>query len=283
MAVDLISLALRALGYVALFQAVGLSFFLTLFGKELTQLQPELHRIGLIAACAGALLILMHLAFEAARMAGDFSGLWDGDLQRLALSSGSGLSALVQIAGLLGIAISLASPARGGAPSAALCGLIAVGGFLLTGHTRAHPLRTLLAALLALHLLVIAFWFGSLLPLLRVLRIEPRSGAVRILRRYSAIAGWLVPLIVLAGLAMAWILTGDLRVLRQPYGQLLIVKLSGFTLLMILAAANRWRWTPALAAGLPATALRRSIAMELALLVAVLATTAVLTSFFSPH
>src|ERR1700688_363045 len=107
MTVDLISVGVQALGYVALFQAVGLSFFLALFGKELTQLQPELHRFGLIASCAGALLILIHLAFEAARMAGDFSGLWDGELQRLALSSGSGMSALVQVAGLLGIAIAL--------------------------------------------------------------------------------------------------------------------------------------------------------------------------------
>jgi putative copper resistance protein D len=72
-------------------------------------------------------------------------------------------------------------------------------------------------------------------------------------------------------------------VLRHPYGQLLIVKLSGFLLLMVLAAANRWRWAPALAAGRPATALRRSIAMEIVLLVAVLFTTAVLTTYFSPH
>jgi putative copper export protein len=283
MAVDLSSITIRALGFVALFQAVGLAFFLAIFGEALTRLRPELQRIGLIASCAGALLILMHLALDAPRMAGDFSGLWDGELQRLAWTSRSGLSALVQGAGLLGIAVSLAKPIAGGARSAAGCGLIAIGGFLLTGHTSAHPLRAVLAPLLALHLLVVAFWFGSLLPLMRVIRVESQAIAVEILERYSVIAGWLVPVILLAGLAMAWILAGSLGVLRQPYGQLLIVKFLGFMLLMLLAAANRWRWTPALAAGRPATALRRSIAMEIALLVAVLSTTAVLTSYFSPR
>jgi putative copper export protein len=283
MAVDLISVTLRALSYVALFQAVGLVFFLTLFGRELTEAHAQLRRAVFVTSSAGMLLVLAHLALEAPRMAGDFSGLRDAELQRLAWTSGSGVSALMQAAGLLGIMICMATPARGGAPSAALCGLIAVGGFVLTGHTSAHPLRAVLAPLLALHLLVVAFWFGSLLPLMRVIRIESRAVAVRILERYSTIAGWLVPLILLAGLAMAWILVGDLGVLRRPYGRLLIAKFVGFMLLMLLAAANRWRWTPALAAGVQATALRRSIAMEIALLLAVLSTTAVLTTYFSPH
>src|ERR1700704_3489002 len=145
MAVEFISVTLRALGFAALFQAVGLAFFLTLFGWELSRPWPGLRRLGGIAAIAGVLLILAHLALEAPRMAGDFSGLWDGELQRLAWNSGSGAAALVQAAGLLGIALSLRRPAGAGARRAALCGLIAIGGFLLTGHTSAHPLRPLLA------------------------------------------------------------------------------------------------------------------------------------------
>jgi putative copper resistance protein D len=283
MAVDFISVTLRALGFTALFQAAGLAFFLTLFGRELTQPWRGLRRIGRIAAFAGLLLILIHLALEAPRMAGDFSGLWDGELQRLAWSSRSGMSALVQAAGLLGLAVSLPSRAGGGARWAALCGLIAISGFLMTGHTSAHPLRPVLAGLLGLHLLVIAFWFGSLAPLLLVIRSEARPRVARILARFSAIAGWLVPLILLAGLSMAWILAGSLAVLRQPYGQLLIAKFAGFALLMLLAAANRWRLVPALAAGSPVSVLRRSILMEIALLVAILSTTAVLTTYYSPH
>ena len=53
----------------------------------------------------------------------------------------------------------------------------------------------------------------------------------------------------------------------------------------LLAAWNRWRAVPAiLAEDLPAasTALRRTIAIEYLLIVAVFATTAVLTTFYSP-
>src|SRR5712672_2070770 len=110
MAVDIVSVTLRALGFAALFQAAGLAFFLTLFGWELSRPRPGLRRLGAVAAIAGVLLILAHLALDAARMAGDFSGLWDGELQRLAWISGSGTAALVQAAGLLGIALSLRRP-----------------------------------------------------------------------------------------------------------------------------------------------------------------------------
>src|SRR3979490_1175782 len=101
MAVDLISVTLRALSYVALFQAVGLVFFLTLFGRELTEAHAQLRRAVFVTSSPGMLLFLAELALEAPRMAGDFSGLRDTELQRLAWTSGSGVSALMQAAGLL--------------------------------------------------------------------------------------------------------------------------------------------------------------------------------------
>jgi putative copper export protein len=55
-------------------------------------------------------------------------------------------------------------------------------------------------------------------------------------------------------------------------------------MLMVLAVLNRWRWVPALAAGVvPArAALRRSLTGEYLLIAAVLAATAALTTFYSP-
>jgi len=74
-----------------------------------------------------------------------------------------------------------------------------------------------------------------------------------------------------------------------PYGQLLLVKLGGW-LLLLFGAYNKWRLTPALAIGAPLTdgsaaaamRLRRSMAAEYLLIVAILCTTAVPTTFFSP-
>jgi putative copper export protein len=142
-----------------------------------------------------------------------------------------------------------------------------------------------LAPLLALHLLIVAFWFGALVPLAIVSRAETPPNAAQIVERFSVVAGMLVPLIALAGFIMSWILAGTFSVLRKPYGELLTAKFAGFMLLMLLAAYNKWRLTPAMSAGAfgAVASLRRSIAVEYALIVAVLSVAAVLTAFFSPE
>jgi putative copper export protein len=279
---DLLSVVVRTLGFVSLFQAVGAAAFLAVFASTLGRSVERIRRLARIAAAAGIVLILAHLALEPARLAGDFDGLWDHGLQQLAIESGSGASQLLQASGLLLI---LVAPHRSTGASRLWVlggGLLALGAFLLTGHTSAHPLRMVLAPLLALHLLVAAFWFGSLSPLALVSRVEPNALAAVVLQRFSLLAGWLVPLILLAGLSMGWILAGSFSVLRRPYGELLLAKLAGFALLSLLAAANRWRFAPALAAGGSGWSLRTTIAVEYGLLVAILATTAVLTAYFSP-
>lgn len=279
---DLLSVVVRALGFIALFQAVGAAFFLAAFGKRAPRAESLIRGLGMGSAAAGAALVVTHLSLDAARLSGDFAGFWDQDLQRLAWSGSSGVSQMMQTIGLAVILAALWRPGRNRARWASLGGSIAVGGFLITGHTSAHALRGVLGPLLALHLLVVAFWFGSLVPLALVIRLEPRVAAAQLLKRFSVIAGWLVPLILVAGLTMAWLLAGSVSVLRRPYGELLLVKLVGFAGLMALAAYNKWRLTPSFAQARSASALRRSMAAEYLLIVAVLAVTAVLTAFYSP-
>ena len=270
---DLLAVIVRALGFVALYQAVGAALFLAVFGARLARSVAPIRRLARLSAAAGIVLLLAHLGLEPARLAGDFDGLGDPGLQQLAWRSGSGASQLLQVLGLLGILLTLRPAA----------GLIAIGAFLLTGHTSGHPLRGLLAPLLALHLLIGAFWFGSLSALLLVCGLEPKALAVDILHRFSRAAGALVPLILFAGVAMGGILAGHLSVLHRTYGVLLLVKFALFTMLMLLAAGNRWGRVPAYAAGGQPTSLRRVIAAEYGLVVLILATTAVLTAYFSPR
>jgi putative copper resistance protein D len=106
-----------------------------------------------------------------------------------------------------------------------------------------------------------------------------------IIERFTAAATWLVPGILLAGIVMAVLLLPNLRALSEPYGELLIAKVIGFAVLMGFAAANKWRLGAALVHG-PAPSgrwFRRSVAAEYVLIAAVLAITAVMTSFFSPE
>ena len=103
---------------------------------------------------------------------------------------------------------------------------------------------------------------------------------------FSAWAVRVVPALAAAGVALFVILTADpLAALGTPYGQLLAVKLALFTLLLGLAALNRYRLTPALQTRtLRAGAnLRRSIRLEALVVLAILATTATLTTVAFPE
>lgn len=83
MSPDIVSVTLRAAGFVNLFQAAGIAFFLAQFLDRLTHAGTCIRRPGLVAASGGVLLLLAHHDAEATRMADDFSDLFDWDLQRL--------------------------------------------------------------------------------------------------------------------------------------------------------------------------------------------------------
>jgi putative copper resistance protein D len=282
---DVVSVVLRALSFVLLFQAAGVAMFAAIFGRRLASSEASVRRLGQAAAIGAAVLVAGHYTMEAARMAGQMSGMWDPALQAMAWNSPARAALICRLLGLLLIAAGLQRAnvrwtmvALGGA-------LLATGGFTLTGHTVVNAHRGVLAGLLLIHLLVVAFWFGALWPLYIASLRETPARAADLVNRFTAVATWLVPVIFVAGIAMALWLLPNLAALSEPYGELLIGKVLGFTLLMGLAAANKWRLGPALVDGLVPSGrwFRRSVAAEYVLIVAVLSITAVMTSFFSPE
>ncbi len=296
---DALSVLLRALTLIFVLQAAGAAIFLAMFGQELASSLAAARRLGRACAAAGALCLIGHLALQAGRMEGDLSGMLDGSLLRLAVTSTVGASAALGALGLVFVAGGLrarrAGPGNNRAEpradrewstSVAVIGaaLITVS-FTLTGHTSVSPHRWLLCVLLVTHLLIVAFWFGALPALYFVSLQESPARAARIVDRFSRVATWLIPGILLAGLALAALLVANLGVLLGPYGELLLAKLGGFALLLGLASFNKWRLAPAMARSdaRALLAFRRSLTAELALIVAVLTVTASLTTLFSPE
>ena len=94
-----------------------------------------------------------------------------------------------------------------------------------------------------------------------------------------------MPLLGVAGVAIAVALIPRFSDLARPYGLLLIAKLTLFISLLVLASYNRWKHVPAMIAGSPtaAAALRRSIGWEIALIGVVFAATSLMTTYFSPE
>jgi len=268
-----------------LFQAAGVAIFVAIFGPRLASSGETVRRLGQTTAIFAMVLVAGHYAMEAARMAGEMSGLWDPALQRMAWNSPARAALVGRLLGLALIAIGLSGAGVRGTIAGLGGAALATGAFTLTGHTSVNVHRGALAALLMLHLVVLAFWFGALWPLCIATLRETPARAADIIERFTAVATCLVPVILLAGLVMAVLLLPDLSALSEPYGELLIAKVVGFTLLMGLAAANKWRLGPALLSGTAQGGrwFRRSVAAEFVLIAAVLTITAVMTSLFSPE
>jgi putative copper resistance protein D len=83
---------------------------------------------------------------------------------------------------------------------------------------------------------------------------------------------------------MAALLLGDWSALRTPYGLALIAKVALFALLMLLAAANRWRFGPRIARGASGAlgAFRLTVVTEWLLIFVVTMLTALMTSLLAP-
>jgi putative copper export protein len=282
-AVDALSVTLRALSFVALFQAAGIAIFLALADHTLAT-ESEMRRLGARFAFLAIILVTAQYALEAARMSGDFAGAMDPALQQVVLHSGASVALSWRVVGLTLILVGLRRRGLFRAMLAALGVVLLLGAFTFVGHTAKEGQRWLLSLLLLGHLFAVAFWFGALGPLYLISAREPPAIAARIVQQFSARAVWLVPGLGLAGLGMAVVLLPNLAALRSPYGQLLIAKALGFSALMGLAALNRWRWGPLLAQGAAdnSRAFRRSVAGECGLIVVVLCITAALTMFYSP-
>jgi len=283
--VDTLAIGVRALSFVAAIQAAGVPFFLWLFGDELLHSARPIAGVAARTAAIGLLATIAYQIVEPARLAGSVSGALDGSLQAALLASPVGTATTVRVLGLVLVALGALTRARMGAAVCVIGGTLIAVSFAFMGHTATHDQRWLLVALLVVHLLIVAFWFGALRPLQLVGRYEDLARNARIIERFSKLAAFLVPAIFVAGLGLSLILVPSVAILGMPYGQLLLLKIAGFALLMALAALNKWRFGPQIGSGNAAALrrFRRSVIVEWWLMVAVLFATAAMTGLFSPE
>jgi putative copper resistance protein D len=316
---DVLSVAFRAISFTLLLNAAGIPIFIAAFGRLMPSVVPAARQVGWNLAIGALVFVVGHHALEAARMAGEMSGVMDPAMQKMALLSPGGAAFAARVLGLVLVAVGLrraaplpqrqdaalartagasagaggaladaggasagAGGARGPLVIALVGALISTTAFTLVGHTSVSPHRFAAAALVIVHLLVVAFWLGALWPLYLAATKEQPAVAARVVDTFSLAAAWVVPLILLAGIGLTAVLVPSLAVFRQPYGQLLLVKVSVFAVLMAMASLNKWRFGPACARG-DTAAFKRTVVIEYALICVVLAVTAAMTTFYSPE
>ena len=272
---DLAAVAVRAISIGLTLEAAGAAFFL--FGINLPLHGGDRARLARLTSVAAVFTVLQQVVMPA-RLAGSFGGILDGSLQSFYLGTDAGAASVYRILGLLLILAGLAMNRRYVAIGGALIACIS---FALMGHTVMHGDRWALAPLLLAHVTIVAFWFGSLRPLLWH---RTAQELLNPLARFSALAVRIVPLILVAGVGLAIMLLPSFDALLAPYGYMVVAKVIAFAALTSLAAVNRWRLTPRIRAG-DAEAVSRfhNVAgAEWLLIWLVVVVTVVVTSFYSP-
>jgi putative copper export protein len=116
---------------------------------------------------------------------------------------------------------------------------VSVGGFALTGHTQALEPPGAMPLAAAAHALIAGFWVVAPLTLQPVRPLLTGELLGR-LQRFSTIATIAIPLLVVLGLWLAWILAGGWdRLVGTAYGQLLLLKLAAALAALGIGAFNR--------------------------------------------
>ena len=266
--------------YVAALGATGLVLIRIVFADLLAPLSHRMKKQSL--ALAGLTLVAsgFGVMLRGAALTGGSDGMTDPEMLGLLWQTPVGDVLLLRLTGAGLLLVGMMIP-RIGQWIALVGGLLCLWSFAQIGHIPELE-TTGLRLVLLLHLLGIAFWIGVLPPLHRLSgQPEHLRQAAQLGHRFGKIAMCVVPALILAGLVMAWILLGGFAALTTTsYGLILLIKIALVGVILLLAVANKLRFVPAMQTGdrNAARHLARSIQIETLALLAVLATTATLTS-----
>ncbi len=282
--VDLLYGALTALGYVGLFTLVGLTVFDLLVART-TAPGRRLPRIaGLVAVASYAVLV----PFTIVRERG--SGLGSLLTAGVMTAGWAGAAATTLVLAGCGVALMLGRtrlPGRLGVAAGSVGAVVALTSVLPVGHTRTFGPTWLVMGADLVHASAAAVWLGGLVALILHLtrarrRDELPAGSAVVVGRFSTLAGGLVLMLGLAGVALALVVVGSLPALVDTtYGRLLLGKLGLVAVVAGLAVWNRFWLVPRLGRDRVTTRawgrLALALRMEALALVLVLGLTSALT------
>lgn len=154
--------------------------------------------------------------------------------------------------------------------------------FTLTGHV--SELGSIARILLMVHVFVMAWWFGALIPLKLSCHYQSYEKLYKLMDRFGTQATVLVTLLLSAGIWLAIQLVGSFEGLFSSiYGQTLLVKMFLVTSILAIAIRHKLKLVPKLKSGSGSEALSKSISLELTIAVAILIITSGLTSIVGPE
>ncbi|WP_341025033.1 copper homeostasis membrane protein CopD [Brevundimonas diminuta] len=284
---------LRGVQYAAGALLLGLPAFMLYSARAVGPLNLHWPRPTIAWAAA----VLMVAAFAAllaqtAMMAGSLSAALKPEaLGFMVTGMGLGKALVVRMfAAALALALALLlRPGRLAWSVLALLGLVVSASFAWTGHGAATqgPGHLIHLASDITHAVAASIWVGALAVFAVLIVQRPSAdpawdaGVARSLTGFAGVGTAAVGALVVTGLINSAYLVGASKALSltaSPYGVLLMIKLALFGLMVCLAAANRFRLAPLMArdASQAMPHLKKSLAVEFAMALAILAVVAVM-------
>jgi len=275
-----LTVVIRAGYYAASLMAAGGVAFLLFFEQRLTY--EELRRLKTYAVLLAALAVLLSLIALAVRVLVLSLGesATDAAIWATVMQSRIGDAFFIRTAGL--ILIGALFFRWSFAPAIALIGAVAViVSYAAMGHSMLYRPRQELAALVILHLAVVAWWAGSLPGLVMVARRTDVASSQELISLWSRSALAAVALMIASGMILIVILAGSVEnVLASWHGWGFIGKMLLVALPLALAAWHKLGLTARLSRDGEAASRRLSgsILVEIVLVLLVFYAAAEMTS-----
>lgn len=288
------TLVTRWLLYIGMAAAIGGAFSLHLM-KAYGELKAALLRYTLVAALVAIMATLGHFFVRVGAMLEEgFAGMFEPDMVAILWESAVGDALLLRAFGLLLILFSLLAHAflKGGSSGGeielnileVIVALVGIGlltsSFTEAGHGVSQPL--FFQFILAVHVLLTAWWMGSLYPLWLLCHRLDFNDAYALLERFGKLAVGAVLVLFAGGLYMSYQLTGWNNLLSDSYGILLVIKVILVVLILMLAALHKLVLVPQLLSTQNASKLKQSIMLEKFIGAGIFGITTILTTLVGP-
>jgi copper transport protein len=246
-------------------------------------------RLAAKAGMAAAAVMLLAVPGRVALQLADFlepGEAWRPALDAILFSTQSGKAAQLQMvwatAALLSFSVARSGRTRGwrAAGVTALVLALTPG---LGGHPASSARPVLAMTFATMHVLALGMWIGTLFHLLRTARALSDRTLQVLLAAFHPVALGAVGVLVVSGAYASWTtLRGPADLTATPWGSLLLLKLALFS---AVGALGAWHWRTAgrRLAGGGGAALRRSLALEVALAAAVILVTGFLAGTAPPE
>ncbi|AZB90445.1 copper resistance protein CopD [Acinetobacter pittii] len=213
-----------------------------------------------------------------------FSGMWDSNYINILINTSTGYAYVIRSTSFLLLFLFMLLKLSSRVRITKIEGLIfaallipIVSSFSQLGHVT--NLSLFAQILLSIHVLAMSLWMGSLYPLWKTSKIINGLALKESMHLFGKIAAFIVGILIACGASVALLLLKNFNtLLNTPYGHDFIIKIVFVLCIFLLAAFNKWYFTPRLQHPKFAKQLSYAILFEMSLGLAILLTTSYITT-----